>query len=324
MKALDELFACPRCGSGLAPAAPCTRCGAEVQRHGSIHDALADSPFADKALEVNAFYERRPFPGYGPGDSAHSVLDSARRSPFLVALDRAVPPDACVLDCGSGTAQVAAFLALAGSRRTVIAADGCRASLAAADAFKARARIENLHLLRADLFRLPLAARAFDVVICRGVVHHTPQPYEAIRAVAEHVQDGGYLLLGFYESAARIVHRTRRALGRVAGRPIAVLDPVLRRRDLDAEKKLTWIEDQYRHPLERSMALPDVVAALERNGFEWIRSVPPAPAGSELFSPTPGLTRWTTFARRAGWAASGFGDEDAGLVLVVARAQRRA
>jgi SAM-dependent methyltransferase len=295
-----------------------------VPRAGSIYDFLASGGFEGRALDVNAFYERRPFPGYGPGDGAHSLLDRSHRSPFLVALDRAIPPEACVLDCGSGTAQVAAFIALSGPRRTVVAADGCRASLATADVFRARAEIENLHLVRANLFALPLARRAFDVVICRGVVHHTPKPYEAIEAVSAHVADGGHFVLGFYESAGRIVHHARRALSKVVGREIYWIDPVLRRRDLDAEKKITWIEDQYRHPLERSLALQDVVRAVEGIGFQWIRSVPPAPGEYEMFSPTPRLSALANFARRAGWAANGFSDEDAGLVSVVARAQVRA
>jgi SAM-dependent methyltransferase len=321
---IARLFLCSGCGASIDPARVCAACGKAISRHGSIYDVLADRAFEGRALDVNAFYERRPFPGYGPGDGAHSLLDRSRRSPFLVALDRAVPPDATVLDCGSGTAQVAAFLALSAPRRTVIAADGCRASLATADEFRSRAGIDNLHLVRANLFELPLARRAFDVVVCRGVVHHTPRPWEAIQRVSEHVADGGHFVLGFYESAGRLVHHARRALSKVVGREIHWIDPVLRRRDLDPEKKTTWIEDQYRHPLERSLSVTDVARALESCGFEWVRSVPPAPSVNELFSPTPRLSRWSALARRASWAASGFGDEDAGLVSVVARARSRA
>src|SRR6185295_4758895 len=75
------------------------------------------------APHVQAFYEARPFPGYAPADDAASILDRCRRSPFLVALDRAVPPDARVLDAGCGTAQLANFLALAGPRRRIVGAD---------------------------------------------------------------------------------------------------------------------------------------------------------------------------------------------------------
>ena len=43
------------------------------------------------ARAVEAFYERRPFPGYAAGDDAHTLLDRSRASPFLVALDAAIP-----------------------------------------------------------------------------------------------------------------------------------------------------------------------------------------------------------------------------------------
>src|SRR6185295_5125729 len=185
---------------------------------------------------------------------------------FLVELDRAIPPNAVVVDCGCGTGQVAAFLALAAPRRTVIGADACRASLALASGFRQRARIENLHHIRTDLFALPLLEGAFDVVICRGVVHHTPDPDRATAEVARRVAPGGHLVLGFYENIARGFHRARRVLARARGRPIAWLDPVLRRADLDPEKKEVWIADQYHHPLEHSLAFPAVLAALERQG----------------------------------------------------------
>jgi ubiquinone/menaquinone biosynthesis C-methylase UbiE len=126
-----------------------------------------------------------------------------------VALDRALPSDARILDCGSGTSQLAAFLALSAPRRKVFALDGCRASLACADAFRARVGIPNLNLVRADLFDLPVKADSFEYVISRGVVHHTPDPAEAIRRVARCVGPGGTLVLGFYETWARLFHCAR-------------------------------------------------------------------------------------------------------------------
>jgi SAM-dependent methyltransferase len=147
---------------------------------------------------VNAFYELRPFPGYGPADDATTLLDRCRASPFLVALDRATTPDARVLEEGCGTGQLSNFLALAGPRRRVTGLDYTRASLDAAEAFRRRAGTRNLLLLRADLFAMPVPERAFEVVISRGVVHHTPDPDGAIRAVCARVAPGGHLVLGFY------------------------------------------------------------------------------------------------------------------------------
>jgi ubiquinone/menaquinone biosynthesis C-methylase UbiE len=319
-----ELLRCPRCRAALvadgSAAVACASCGQSPAVHGSILDFLVDGSKEGVSPEVNTFYEKRPFPGYMPSDDAPSLIDRARRSAFLRALDAGIPPRARVLDCGAGTGQVSAFLALAAPGRTVIAADMCRASLAEADKFRGRASVANLHLVRADLFALPVPEKTFEVVVSRGVVHHTPDVERAIRSVARHVAPGGILVLGFYETAARGLHCARRALGRAAGRPIRFLDPILRRKDLDEEKKLTWIEDQYHHPLERILPLPWVLKLMRSQGFTWIRTVPPAPVEASLFEATDEPSAAGVAALRAGWFARGLGDEDAGLVCVVMRA----
>jgi len=267
---------------------------------------------------VNAFYELRPFPGYAPGDDAAALLDRCRTSPFVVALDRATAPDARVLEVGCGTGQLSNFLALAGPRRRVTGLDYTRAALEAAEAFRRRAGARNLLLLRADLFAMPVPAWAFDVVVCRGVVHHTPDPDGAIREVCARVGPGGHLVLGFYERIARLPHRARVLLARNGRRPIRALDAVLRRRDLDDTRKLTWIEDQYRHPLERSLSILHVLDVVRGAGLQWVASVPPAPAAG-LFDPTPLPSRAALRRRRLEWAWRCIVDEDAGLVCLVAR-----
>jgi SAM-dependent methyltransferase len=314
------LFACPGCSRPFVPEEACPACGAQVSVDRTILDFLGSGDRTAEAREVEAFYERRPFPGYAPGDDAQTLLDRSRRSPFLVSLDRSIPPDAAVLDCGAGTSQLATFLALAAPRRTVVAVDGCRASLAAAAGFRARAKIDNLRLVRGDLFALPVLPSAFDVVICRGVVHHTPDPVRATNEVARRVAPGGFIVLGFYENVARGFHRARRVLARATGgRPIRFLDPVLRRADLDPEKKEVWIADQYEHPLELMLPFPEVWHWLESQGFEWVRSVPPAPDADGIFDVTPEPSAVGLWMRRMGWCLAGFNDEDAGLVAVVAR-----
>ncbi|MCA8981922.1 MAG: hypothetical protein KDC14_17970, partial [Planctomycetes bacterium] len=119
----------------------------------------------------------------------------------------------------------------------------------------------------------------------------------------------------------RSFHCVRRALGRVAGEPIAALDPILRARDLDDEKKRTWIADQYHHPLERILPTPRVVRELRGMCFTLLRTVPPAVTRGSLFdADAPGALG--LIARRVGWALAGLNDPDAGLVSVVARRDR--
>lgn len=311
---------CPRCFQGLGERA-CGACGLEFEREGGLIDVLGAAQRETSALEVERFYARNPFPGYARDDERGTLLDRARRSPFLRALDAALPLDARVLDCGCGTAQLAAFLASSAARRSVFALDGCRAALLCAEGFRARARLDNLQLVRADLFALPVRAGSFDFVLARGVVHHTSDPEGAIECVARCVAPGGVLVLGFYESAARLFHRARRALARPLAGPLAFLDPVLRRTDLDPEKRRVWIEDQYHHPLEHVLPLSDVLAWLEGLGFAWVRSVPPA-VDTGLLHPSPRPSPLARAWSRLGWRLRGVNDPDAGLVLLIVRRQR--
>jgi SAM-dependent methyltransferase len=319
---MDASSTCPRCFGALGSAPPCSACGLAFELVEGVIDVLGPRPREAQAAAVERFYDRNPFPGYAPADDAGTLLDRSRRAPFLLALDAALPPDARVLDCGSGTSQLAAFLALAAPRRRVFALDGCGASLREAARFRARVGLANLALVRADLFELPIAAGSFEFVLSRGVVHHTPDPAEALARVAGCVAPGGTLVLGFYESWARLFHRGRVRLARVRGRPLDALDPLLRASALDPEKRRIWIEDQYHHPLEHLLPLPRVLRQLEDLGFEWVRTVPPSPEDARdggLFHATARPGTAALSALRAGWALRGVTDPDAGLVCLIVR-----
>jgi SAM-dependent methyltransferase len=317
-----ELWCCPRCGGPIDDDYACGPCGVRPLQRGGVIDFLSDVPSAIPEPEVNAFYEARPFPGYAEQDDAASSLQRSRNSPSLMGLDAAIPTDATVLDVGCGTAQVAALLALKGRRRRVVGADACLASLQEAATFRERTSLESLSLVRGDLFSLPLERDAFDVVHCRGVVHHNSDPSAATLRVAAHVKPGGILVLGFYERIARLPHHARRQLAKLVRSPVTWLDPVLRRPDLDAEKRRTWIEDQYRHPLEWSLSFPRVVSELREAGFSWLRSIPPAEDQGDFFASSPEPGRLPMFMRRVGWALSPE-SEDAGLVCYIAQRGER-
>lgn len=284
-----------------------------------IFDLLA--PRVDRidpaAARVFEFYDQAPFPGYAPEETAATLVSRCRGAPFLDALDRAVGTDAVVLDAGCGTGQLAAMLALTGRNRTVIGLDGCRTSLREAARFRARTGIPNLHLVRADLLALPLRREKFDVVISRGVVHHTIDPWRAIDGLIDRVKPGGVLALGFYESVARFPHAVRRALFSRYPSALRRLDPLLRTARLSAEKERIWIADQYRHPLERLLPAPAVLRAIERRGLTWIRNVPPLEAGEGVFDRTPRPRSW--IATRLQWLLRGFTDPDCGVVFLVLR-----
>ena len=308
---------CPTCWNSLA-GDRCDACGKVYELAGGVIDVLGQALRLGQG-DVEDFYTRNPFPGYAPGDDARTLVDRSRRSPFLDSIDRAIPPDARVLEVGCGTAQLSNFLAIAGPRRQVVGVDGCRESLRCADGFRSRAEVTNLQLVRADLFDLPVPAESFDFVVSRGVVHHTADPDLAIRCVAERVAPDGVLMLGYYEMPARLFHCARRVVHRVLGRPVRFLDPILRRRDVDEEKKRIWIEDQYNHPLEHILPTPRVLRVVKEMGFRFVRTIPPVAAGASLFDPTPEPGGFGMTTRRLGWMLRGVNDEDAGLVAVVVK-----
>jgi SAM-dependent methyltransferase len=57
---------------------------------------------------------------------------------------------------------------------------------------------EGVFLVQADLFKLPFEVGSFDHVFSIGVLHHTPDTAEAVRAVAPFVRRGGRMAVWVY------------------------------------------------------------------------------------------------------------------------------
>src|SRR5262249_31951762 len=142
---------------------------------------------------VRAFYEVAPFPGYPPRMTLGQLRVRARRSELARALDAAIPGDARVLEVGCGTGQMCLFLASAA--RFVVGAAFQRASLRLGRAAAARLEVDRVLFVETALRAPGLADGAFDVVLALGVLHHTPDPRAAFRAVARLVRPGGAIVV---------------------------------------------------------------------------------------------------------------------------------
>lgn len=62
---------------------------------------------------------------------------------------------------------------------------------------------QNLTLAQADVRRIPFPAAAYDIVLCLGVVQHTPDPEETIRCLWSRVRPGGRLVFDHYRAKIR-------------------------------------------------------------------------------------------------------------------------
>ena len=61
-------------------------------------------------------------------------------------------------------------------------------------------------LVQADVRNLPVPRASFDVVICLGVIQHTPSSEDTIEKLSEFVSPGGLLVFDHYQKRKGIVH----------------------------------------------------------------------------------------------------------------------
>ena len=56
----------------------------------------------------------------------------------------------------------------------------------------------NYRIAQADVYKLPFNENSFDIVICLGVIQHTPSPEKTIHALWNMVKPGGTLVIDHY------------------------------------------------------------------------------------------------------------------------------
>jgi 2-polyprenyl-3-methyl-5-hydroxy-6-metoxy-1,4-benzoquinol methylase len=281
----DALLACPRCGGELHDLR-CGLCAVQYRDPGGIPDLRLPADARTEA--VRELYARTPFPGYPPRDSLARLRSRAARSEFAQRLDAAIPGDALVLELGCGTGQLSLFLASAD--RCVVGADLARPSLELARDAAAEYGLRNVRFVETDLRSPGLRKRAFDVVVCSGVLHHTPDPRAAFAAVARLARPGGVLVVGVYNRYARLPLRLRRGLARLTGFRWVPWDPVLHDRRAEPARREAWLRDQYRHVEEHRHTLSEVQGWFRENGVLYLRAFPSALLGDEepdLFAQSP-------------------------------------
>jgi SAM-dependent methyltransferase len=98
-----------------------------------------------------------------------------------------------VLECGCGAGRFTEVLLQRGA--VVSSIDLSSAVDANADSFPVSARHR---IAQADISHLPFAGGGYDLVLCLGVVQHTPSPEDTIAALFAQVKPGGYLIFDHY------------------------------------------------------------------------------------------------------------------------------
>jgi SAM-dependent methyltransferase len=307
------VLACPRCAGALTRLR-CAPCGVQYAAPDGIPNLRL--PADTRTETVREFYARAPFPGYPPRDSLSALRARAAQSAFARALDEAIPGDARVLEMGCGTGQLSLFLASAD--RHVVGADLSRPSLELAQSAAARYEVSNVEFVETDLRAPGLQRGAFDVAICSGVLHHTPDPRASFAAVVPLVRLGGVVVIGLYNRYARFPLRLRRVIGRLSDFRWIPCDPVLRGRRTEPARREAWLCDQYRHVEEHSHTLREVQRWFRDNGVEYVRTVPSAQLGNDeddLFTQSSDDWAFENFIAQLSWMRTC--GHEGGLFIVV-------
>lgn len=254
--------------------------------------------------KVKSFYEENPFPSYEGLEEFGELVTRGRENPFSAQLLEAIGYNKLVLECGCGTGQLTQYLQL--NNNNVLGIDMSLSSLGLAIEHKLRNGLDRSNFCQMNIFDLAIKDNSFDVVISHGVLDHTYDARKAFSHIVRKLRPGGVVMVGLYNSYARIMTWIRSGLIRFFGPKI---DYVVRNRIQDTRKADIWIQDQYFNPHETWHSIGEVLKWFDEEGIDFL-NCSPAILGTDgeeaggLFSQTSPGSRYQRVVTQLGWIGS--------------------
>ena len=247
-------------------------------------------------MEVQAFYERYPYPP--PIDDLDAYRRrwqdrERRRADFhLFWPTRPYREDYSILVAGCGTSQAAKHaIRWPGARITGI--DFSATSVEHTDQLKRKYKLDNLQVLQLPLEQAGDLGKTFDQVICTGVLHHLPDPGVGLRALRSVLEPQGAVHLMVYAPYGRTgIYMLQEFCRRVGFRAPAgdIRELLAALKALPATHPLTrllqeapdfrseaGLADALLHPQDRAYSVPQLLEFLRANGLtfgRWLRQAP--------------------------------------------------
>ncbi len=300
--------------------------GLHCQQSGKVYPLIDGVPSLFKPIEgegrdltsqVKSFYEEHPFPSYEGLEEFGELVNKGSHNSFSTHLLKAIGYNKTVLECGCGTGQLTHYLQL--NNNHVLGVDLSLSSLQLAIEHKLRNGLVRSSFAQMNIFDLAVKNNTFDVVIAHGVLHHTFDARRAFAHIVQKVKPGGIVLVGLYNSYARVMTWLRSKLIRLVGPKI---DYVVRNRIRDACKANIWIQDQYFNPRETWHSIDEVLEWFAENNIEFLNCSPPimgtnAEDADGLFASTDPATRYQRLVTQLSWV--GTIAREGGLLDVIGR-----
>ena len=199
-ESLAQFLACPSCGAELSLTATeredreiitgqlqCMSCQAAFPVRGGV-PRFADLQNDEKQRDTAANF-----------GAQWLVFDHVQRHHEKQFLDWIAPvtPDfvrgKVVLEGGCGKGRHTKLIGEWGAREVI----GVDLSDAVEPAFRNTRDLPNVHIVQADIYRLPLKRR-FDYAFSVGVLHHLPDPRGGFASLLKHVKPGGAISAWVY------------------------------------------------------------------------------------------------------------------------------
>lgn len=224
----------------------------------------------DVTRRIRSFYEENPFPSYEGVEEFGVLVNKGHKNPFTERLLESIGFNKLILECGCGTGQMTHFLQL--NNNHTLGIDLSLKSLGLALEHKRRNGLVRASFCQMDIFNMGVKDASFDVVISHGVLHHTRDARRAFAQIVRKVKPGGIVIVGLYNSIARIPTWIRaRLIGSLGNR----IDYVVRTRIRDDRKADIWVKDQYYNPHETWHSIGEVLRWFAENDVEYLNTSPP-------------------------------------------------
>jgi len=229
--------------------------------------------------KVQNFYNKTPFPDYDLKRFNDKEDLEISTYEFAQILDRSIPHEASIIDVGTGTGQLSAFLSR--RRNCVWGIDFSVKSLNKAKKLKRKLGLNNLFLKKVDIMdinQIRSIRMKFDYVLCLGVLHHTEDAYKGFRNILHLLKPDGFIAIGLYNKFGRLPLKIRILLAKtIFKNNNKVKDYFIKLQIGDVEDKERargWWNDQYLHPHETTHTVGEVLRWFKENNVEYCQTVP--------------------------------------------------
>ena len=233
---------------------------------------------------VQEFYNESPFPDYELGRFNTKEDLKNNMWEFASIIDRSIPTNATIIDVGTGTGQLSAYLSL--RRDKVVGIDFSDSSLKKARALKEKLNLDSLELKKVNILHGDAIKELgkFDYVLCLGVLHHTGNAYLGFQNICSLLKQDGKIAIGLYNKFGRIQLKIRIFLAKtIFKRNQKVKDHFIRMQIgevIDKERAKGWWNDQYNHPYETTHTIGEVLRWFRKNNIKFLETVPSSEIGN--------------------------------------------